>query len=206
MREIILASASPRRKELLSILGLDFKVCPSRACEDKFNEGGAADLVCSVSREKAREVGNREQGLIIGADTVVSLERDILGKPRDAEEALYMLERLAGTTHRVFTGVAVLDPPTAREVVAYEETLVRFRPAKKEELWGYVATGEPLDKAGAYAIQGLGSVFISGIEGCYFNVVGLPLFRLNQILTSFGVSIFSKEVANGGRGGIEADD
>ncbi len=205
MKKIVLASGSPRRKELLSILGLDFDICPSRFHEDNINNPVPEEFVLEAAREKGREVGARKKGLIVAADTVVCWEKEILGKPVDEEDALKMLEKLAGTTHRVLTGVAIWDPPTGKEAVKYEETLVCFRPAKRNELLGYIATGEPMDKAGAYAIQGRGSVFVSGIRGCYFNVVGLPLFLLSQMLASFGVDIFSKEEANGREGKFSTD-
>ncbi len=206
MKKLILASGSPRRKELLSVLGLNYEVCPSRFEEDNIDKTSAEEYVCEAARKKALEVGNRKQGLILAADTVVCLGEEILGKPVDEKDALKMLEQLAGTTHRVLTGVAIWDPPTGKEAVQYEETRVFFRSAKRDELLGYIATGEPMDKAGAYAIQGLGSIFVSGIEGCYFNVVGLPLFRLSQMLASFGVYIFPKEEADGRKGEVSTDD
>ncbi len=206
MRKLILASGSPRRKELLSVLGLKYEVCPSKFKEDNIVKTSAEEFVCATARKKAQEVGNRKQGLILAADTVVCLGEEILGKPVDEKDALEMLEKLAGTTHRVLTGVAIWDPPTGKEAIQYEETRVFFRTAKRDELLEYIATGEPMDKAGAYAIQGLGSIFVSGIEGCYFNVVGLPLFRLSQMLASFGVDIFSKEEADGRKGEVSTDD
>ncbi len=206
MRKLILASGSPRRKELLSVLGLKYEVCPSKFKEDNIVKTSAEEFVCATARKKAQEVGNRKQGLILAADTVVFLGEEILGKPVDEKDALEMLEKLAGTTHRVLTGVAIWDPPTGKEAIQYEETRVFFRTAKRDELLEYIATGEPMDKAGAYAIQGLGSIFVSGIEGCYFNVVGLPLFRLSQMLASFGVDIFSKEEADGRKGEVSTDD
>ena len=202
---IVLASSSPRRRELLKKLGLDFSVVPSTVQEEKIKAKSAEEFVCKAARVKAQDVGKKTDGLVIAADTVVCQGEKILGKPRDSEQALEMLEGLAGTTHQVLTGVAIFFPPSQKEVVDFESTLVQFRPAEKEELRGYVATKEPMDKAGAYAIQGLGAVFVSRIEGCYFNVVGLPLFRLYQMLTSFDVNIFSKEGRHGGKGRFGTD-
>jgi len=200
MVQIILASSSPRRQELLQRLGLAFEKRAAAVEESMPGEAGMikpAGLVKKLAVEKARavagEVDKSGTTLVIGADTVVVHQGKVLGKPSGAEEAEAMLRRLQGSTHEVFTGLAVVQVSggrKGREEIACERTLVRFRPISDEEIRRYVATGEPLDKAGAYAIQGLGAVFVEGIEGCFFNVVGLPLARMAKMLSSFGVSVF----------------
>ncbi|MEW5899119.1 MAG: Maf family protein, partial [Bacillota bacterium] len=134
----------------------------------------------------AREVS---EGLVIGADTIVVCQGRILGKPAGTEDAEKMLSFLQGKEHDVYTGLAVLQKPSLRMVTAHERTKVKFKPLNPEQIRRYAATGEPLDKAGAYAIQGLGAVLIESIEGCYFNVVGLPLALLAEILLEFGVDV-----------------
>jgi septum formation protein len=152
-------------------------------------------VACALAVEKARAVaaGYGPETLVIGADTLVVIDGYVLGKPRDEAEALAMLVRLQGRTHEVVTGLAVVPGPVGegarREVVDAVVTEVTFRPAERGELERYAATGEPLDKAGAYAIQGRGCVFIESIRGCYFNVVGLPVFRLARMLSEFGVPV-----------------
>jgi len=197
---IILASASPRRRELLALICPDFEVIPSR-----FNEsetGGsvsARDHVAASAAEKARDVASGvSQGIVIGADTVVALNEHILGKPDNKEDAVRMLRLLSGKTHQVYTGihVIVVRPSAAAhdhpaEQSAVECTDVRFRELEENTIRRYVATGEPLDKAGAYAIQGRGSVLIEGISGCFFNVVGLPIHRLSLILAELGLEVLA---------------
>jgi septum formation protein len=192
---IILASASPRRAALLAQVGLPFRVHPSSLNE----EGGSAHLgneapetvACRLARAKAEEVAARVgRGLVIGADTTVVCDGIAYGKPRDAEEARAILLRLAGRTHQVITGVAVVEAETGRAEVAVAVTQVRMRAFDAAEAAAYVATGEPLDKAGAYAIQGRGALLVEGIEGDYSNVVGLPLIMLATLLRRFGVSVW----------------
>lgn len=197
MRRIILASASPRRQELLRLIVECFEVVPAHLLEEVPSHLLDPEAVVSfLAAEKARAVaaGYSSEAVVIGADTVVAIDGCLLGKPRDPAEALEMLDRLQGRTHEVITGLAVMpgqaegkQGPVLVEAVVTE---VAFRPAEREELERYVATGEPLDKAGAYAIQGRGCVFIEGIRGCFFNVVGLPVFRLAQMLRTFGVRGF----------------
>lgn len=194
MRDIVLASASPRRKQLLEQLGLEFSVIASKVTEivaPGLLPGAVAE---SLAGQKARDVANSlRSGLVIGADTIVVQQSKegyvILGKPEDALQAAEMLEMLSGSTHQVITGLALVDVETGRESLAHEVTTVNFRKLEAEEIAAYVATGEPLDKAGSYGIQGLGAVLVTGIEGCYFNVVGLPLVRLGMMLKEFGVSV-----------------
>ena len=188
--DIILASQSPRRKELMGQIGLKFKVISPNVDEHMEGNPSPAQLVEELSLRKAQAVraGADEDDLIIAADTVVVLDGAVLGKPEDEREAFAMLSALSGNSHRVYTGVTVLQGD--RAVTGHEETRVTFRELEPEEISHYIATGEPMDKAGAYGIQGLGAMLVSGIEGDYFNVVGLPIFRLSRILAGFGLDLF----------------
>jgi len=190
MKPIILASASPRRKQLLEQIGLPFEVLVSGVDEEVpagLEHGEVAEyLAVSKARAVARQV---DEGLVIGADTIVVQNHVILGKPNNPEEARAMLASLQGTGHRVITGVAVIDAVSGREELGHETTRVFFRDLSREEIAAYVASGEPMDKAGAYGIQGLGALLVDRIEGCYFNVVGLPLTRLALMLKGFGINI-----------------
>jgi septum formation protein len=181
---LILASRSPRRRKLLAQLGLDFEVHPSDLDENATNHRLPEQLVEQLALEKARAVAARfPEALTLGADTIVVLDGDVLNKPADEAEARAMLRRLSGRTHTVYTGVALVHPASQREVVDYEATEVTFAPLTDAEIDAYVATGSPLDKAGAYGIQDdYGAVFIRRIEGDYYNVVGLPLHRLYRML------------------------
>lgn len=191
MSKLILASASPRRAYLLRQVGLEFQVIPSRFDEDDTLKMSPKELALHFSRSKAEEVALRvEEGIIIGADTVVSLHGELLGKPQSTEEAFLTLKKLRGDVHQVTTGLAVIDKGKNVTRTAYSTTRVWFRPVKEEEITAYIATGEPMDKAGAYGIQGRAAMFVNKIEGCYFNVVGLPLSKLAEILAEFRVKIF----------------
>lgn len=183
--ELILASSSPRRQELLRQIGLHFAVIPSKL-EEKTAERNPAKRVKALALAKAQEVAERTgHGLVLGADTIVVNGGRILGKPGSSAEAAAMLRILSGRTHRVYTGIALVDAATGRSRAVTECTLVKFRSLSEREIEAYVASGEPLDKAGAYGIQGHAAVFISGIKGCYSNVVGLPLSRFWQLLQDF---------------------
>lgn len=188
--KLILASASPRRQELLRQLGLDFEVIPS-SIEERISPGTEPDMAAmKLAESKAVDVAHRvEDGLVIGADTVVALDDCILGKPKDEEEAREMLERLSGRWHRVFTGIAVINKATLEKVTTCEESRVKFKDITAAEIENYIRTGEPMDKAGAYGIQGKGALLVEKIEGCYYNIVGLPLFKLSLVLSHFGVKI-----------------
>lgn len=194
--QIILASNSPRRKELLEQIGLrDFKVSAPNV--DESVEAGLSpdQIVEELSLRKARAVkraGPRD--IVIGADTVVALDGAVLGKPRDPGDAFSMLTTLSGREHRVYTGVTVLQGE--RAVTEHEETAVVFRALEPGEIRGYIATGEPMDKAGAYGIQGLGALLVEEIHGDYFNVMGLPLLRLARMLEEFGVVLLGPEAAS----------
>ena len=211
----ILASASPRRRELLRQIGAEFQVLPAKG-EEVITSTEPAQVVLELSMQKAKETaehvrrfgtkGIREEGcflpeeekrksekfLILGADTVVALEGEILGKPKDQADAVRMLQRLSGSTHSVFTGVTlILQKPESEEMISFfEETKVFMHKITDREIEAYVKTGEPLDKAGAYGIQGRFAAFIRGIEGSYTNVMGLPAGRLYQEL---------KELMRGGQ-------
>ena len=186
MKRIILASQSPRRRELLTQIGLKFEVIPSTV-EEVITSANPVEVVQELAQQKARdvaEVAGREMAkdslLVIGADTIVVYEGKILGKPEDKEDAVRMLTMLQGKEHSVYTGVALLSGE--REIVFAEETRVQMCPMTPEEILWYVNTGEPMDKAGAYGIQGLCARFIRQIQGDYNNVVGLPVGRIYQEL------------------------
>ena len=183
MQTLILASASPRRRELLAQAGFVFEVHPAHISEDPLTGEDPIAYVVRLAREKAQAVFDElrdPDAIVLGADTTVTLDEHILGKPEDAADAARMLRLLSGRTHRVMTGVAVVTAKGAE--VAAEVTGVRFLALSDKEIAAYVATGEPTDKAGAYAIQGRAARWIPRIEGCYFNVVGLPLALVSTML------------------------
>ena len=184
--DFILASASPRRREILSLAGYTFEVVTSDA-DESFPEGTPPErAVIELAQRKAEAVAVlRPSDTIVSADTVVYCDGRILGKPADAQDAFEMLSLLSGREHSVFTGVTLLTPD--REVTFSVETRVKFRELCEEEIRGYIATGEPLDKAGAYGIQGRGALLAERIDGDFFNVVGLPVSRLNTVLRENGV-------------------
>lgn len=185
--KIVLASQSPRRKELLGRMGVEFVTQASKIDESAFDGLEARELVATLSREKAQWIARQLDGetLVIGADTVVVRDGAALGKPKDAEDAVAMLLSLSGRDHQVCTGVTVCRGD--RVLTQVEETQVTFRELTEAEVRQYVSTGEPMDKAGAYGIQGLGGLLVEGIRGDYSNVVGLPVCRLGQMLKDFGV-------------------
>lgn len=186
--KIILASQSPRRRELLSRMGIThFDVLPAQGEEHIDHSLPAGLLVEALARQKAAEIAAcaPPDAVIIAADTVVALDNEILGKPHTAQEAAEMLQKLSGRQHTVYTGVAVRQNDT--ELVEREAAQVHFRPLSPQEIRAYIATGEPMDKAGAYGVQGYGCLFVEGIVGDYYNVMGLPVCRLGRILKSFGV-------------------
>ena len=187
--KIILASGSPRRRELLAGLGWNFEVIPPQVDEKKIDGEPPAELVKRLAEEKASSVASRFLGnWVLGADTVVALEGRILGKPNSEGEAAEMIAELSGRTHSVFTGVALIAPD-GRKLINAEETRVTFRPLEKEDILAYIALGESMDKAGAYAIQERGTLLAERIDGCYFNVVGLPLFRVSQMFAEMGIEL-----------------
>jgi septum formation protein len=183
---LILASASPRRREILRRAGIACRVRPARVDETPQPGESASRYVRRLAREKAEAVA-RPGELVLGADTVVVIGKSrLLGKPRDEREAARMLRQLSGRMHRVLTGVCLLDAAAGRSRTAVVETRVWFRPLGRAEIAAYVASGEPMDKAGAYAIQGLASKFVERIDGCYFNVMGLPVSWVYRLLKAAG--------------------
>jgi septum formation protein len=182
--EVVLASNSPRRRELLKLLFEDFTVLPANV-DETIPEGISVKTSAEyVATKKAQAIASTHRdSLVIGCDTMVIVGEKILGKPKDSQHCFEMLKTLSGVEHSVVTGVCVIH---GDKVVKFsEETKVRFYPLTDEEIHKYIATGEPFDKAGGYGIQGYGSLLVEGITGDYFNVVGLPVSRLNRILKSF---------------------
>ena len=205
MGQIILASASPRRKELLEQIGISFEICPAKG-EERITKSVPHEVVEELASQKAIEVASMVRTyeethqelvtpsdlMVIGADTIVSCGGQILGKPKDERDACRMLKLLSGGTHQVYTGVSIvlLDASgKAGQVTFHEKTDVTLRAMSEEEIRRYVATGEPMDKAGAYAIQGLAAMFVIGLDGDYYNVMGLPVCPLAMILRKFGVKL-----------------
>ena len=184
---LILASASPRRRELLACAGFEFEVRASHTDEIPWPGELPEYFARRVARDKALAVAAVELpgSLVLGADTIVVAGDEILGKPADPPDAARMLRRLSGIAHRVITGVCVVRSPQQVEALTHETTTVTFRSLDEAEIAAYVASGEPMDKAGAYGIQGLASKFVTRVEGCYFNVVGLPMVRVWELLKPF---------------------
>lgn len=189
---IVLASSSPRRRELLGNIGLEFEILTDDSDEEFVPGELPEDTVMRLSAQKARSVADRIDGdaLVIGADTVVAIDGKILGKPKDEQDAERMLTALSGRRNTVFTGVTVINTSDWKAVSEFERTDVKFRDISADEIRRYIKSGEPMDKAGAYGIQNLGALLIDGIDGDYFNVVGLPLCRLGMILKrEFGLTV-----------------
>jgi septum formation protein len=188
--KLILASASARRAKILRDAGLSFTVLSAAVDETPVSGESAQDMVQRLANAKAELVAARAVGpaIIIAADTTVVLDGHILGKPRTSDEARKMLEMLSGRTHSVLTGVTLIRLPDAEHRGFFETTHVQFAKLSNEEITKYLATGEPMDKAGAYGIQGRAGRYVPRIEGCYFNIVGLPLARLMQSITELGWS------------------
>ena len=190
MSRIILASASPRRRELLERLSLpELIIRPAQGDERMPDTDDPAEIVRTLSRQKAEEVARdfEKSDVIIAADTIVWFEGRALGKPKDPADAAAMLRRLSGRTHSVFTGVCVISGGILLSEA--EESLVRFRQMSEKEIASYVASGEPMDKAGAYGAQGLGGLFVERIEGSFSNVIGLPMCRLGNMLKKVGLEL-----------------
>jgi septum formation protein len=188
--KIVLASASPRRAEILRTVGWSFETLPVDIDETRRPEEKAVDYVRRLAREKADAAAVRQPASILAADTTVTIDDHILEKPVDVRDAMRMLRLLNNRWHTVLTGIAVINHETSRTIVAHEETEVKFAAMSEEEMDWYVKTGEPMDKAGAYAIQGLGARFIQEIKGDYFNVVGLPIRLVYEV---FVESLSQKE-------------
>ena len=206
MGQIILASASPRRRELLEQIGIDFEICPAKG-EEIITKERPEEVVAELAAQKAREVagmikiyGKQHEELVtpqdimvIGADTVVAFREEILGKPKDEEDAYRMLSLLAGNVHGVYTGVSILllsASGRVGEISFFEKTKVAMRQMDDAEIRRYIATGEPMDKAGAYGIQGKCAVYIDKIDGDYNTVVGLPVAAIYRELKKVGIDIY----------------
>jgi septum formation protein len=190
MCKIILASGSPRRRELLKSLGVNFEVKPSEIDEsinnitDKpFNE--AKILAYKKAKDIAKDL---ELGLVIGADTIVYYDGKIYGKPKDDNDAFEILSLLSGNVHQVITAISIIDCQTKKEHTDFEISNVKFSTLSKDRINSYIKTGEHTDKAGAYGIQGKGALFVENISGCYFNIVGLPLNKLDKMMNKFSVN------------------
>ncbi|MEK7130463.1 MAG: Maf family protein, partial [Patescibacteria group bacterium] len=193
-RKIILASTSPRRKELLRQIGLDFEVVPSDFEEDMSQKLSNKDLVMTLALGKAKAVADKfKKGIVIGADTFVVYGGKRIGKPKDKNDARKMLRLLSGKTMKIYSGLAVIDVQNKKELLDCEVALVKMSKLSNKEIDDYIKTGEPLDKAGAFAVQGIGDVFIEKISGCYSSVVGLPLRSLYKNLKKLGINIFDFE-------------
>ena len=190
MTHVVLASASPRRRALLSALGIPLEVIVSDVAE--VFEGTPAEMVVTNARAKRDDVVSRLSGpaLVIAADTLVFLGDHVLGKPADAQEARAMIARLSGRTHQVLTGLAVIDTATAKRTEGFETTDVTFRALAPDEIGRFVDAVNPVDRAGAYTVDGPGSLLVARYDGCYQNVLGLPIIRLDSLLREIGHSLF----------------
>jgi septum formation protein len=194
-KKLILASSSPRRQELIRTLGLAYEIKISDVNEHTEPGMSPADIVEHLSSRKARAVyeiykeQGQHSGIVIGSDTIVVLGGEVLGKPRDREDAARMLASLQGRTHHVYSGISCVDLQDGRELLAHRVTAVFMKPLTDSQIEHYIETGEPMDKAGSYAIQGVGATIIERIEGDYFNVVGLPMSLLSDLLRQFDIAV-----------------
>jgi len=186
MKTIIIASSSPRRKEILEKTGLPFIIDPSNSDEDMTQNLEPKDLAKALSLAKAKDVAKRHKNaIVIGADSIITLNGKVLGKPHTEERAIEMLTELSGSIHSAITGYTIIDTDSGKIVSDAVETKIYFRKLTQDEIKNYVATGKPLDKAGAYAIQGKGALFVEKIEGDYYNIMGLPLSAVVEKLKEF---------------------
>lgn len=190
-KKLILASASPRRKELLENLGYEFQIIPADIDETVNGSKSPEEIVKELALQKASHIANNIDypAVIIGSDTIVVIDNTILGKPENTEDAYKMLKLLSGRSHQVISGIAIIDTSNNNKIVESASSDVYFRPISEKEITDYISTKEPMDKAGAYAIQGLASTFIEKINGCYNNIVGLPLFKVTRALKEFDLDI-----------------
>lgn len=189
---IVLASASQRRQELLKRIFEDFRITVSNFDEGSVNfNGDCGEYVKKLALGKAQDVANKEtsESMVIGCDTIVYFNGTILGKPKDKDEAFSMLKVLSGNIHKVYSGIALVNSDTGAVKTDFVSTDVYFSKLSDKQILEYVASGEPMDKAGAYGIQGKGGIFVEKICGCYYNVVGLPLNRLYDMLKEMGVNL-----------------
>lgn len=193
-QKIILASTSPRRHGLAQQMGLDFEIVPSDYEEDMTMKLTPEKLAMTLAYGKAADVAKkRNDGIVLGIDTFISFKGEKLGKPHTKEKAFSLLKKFSGKKLQVYSGVALIDCKTKKEIKDYEVSEVYFRKITDDEIKKYIETGEPLDKAGAFAIQGLGSIFIKKVNGCYANIVGFPIANIYKNLTKLGVNIFEHE-------------
>ncbi len=189
--KIILASSSPRRKELLEKMGLEFEIIPSSYEEDMTEPLPPYELIMKLAKGKAEDVAKRvKSGIVIGVDTFVVFENKKLGKPKDESDAYNALKLISGKNIEVYSGICIIDVELKKEIVDFEVSTVKIKELSDDEINAYIASGEPLDKAGSFAIQGMGSIFIERITGSYSNIVGLPVNKLYSHLKEFGVNIF----------------
>ena len=196
-KKIILASTSPRRHGLAQDMGLEFEISPSNYEEDMSLNLSPEELAKVLAFGKAKDVAeSRKEGIVIGIDTFIVFEGKKLGKPKSKEDAFNMLKSFSGKWQEVYSGVSVIDCETKKEINDCEITKVKFRELDDSEINKYVSTGEPMDKAGAYGIQGLGSILIERIEGCYFNIMGFPIYNVYKNLQKLGVNVFEYEKWN----------
>lgn len=190
-KKIVLASASPRRKELLDTIKLQFEIIPADIDETLESDRFSLDVIEKLALDKALDVSKRINypALIIGSDTVVVINDQVLGKPKDKEDAFSMLKMLNGKTHKVISAIAIYNTAQDKTLVDSVSSEVTFREMTDKEITNYIDSGEPMDKAGAYAIQGIGGIFVSSICGCYSNIVGISVFKLAEMLKIFGISV-----------------
>lgn len=190
-KKIILASASPRRKELLERIGLQFEIIPSNADENIEGQEFSEKLIEQLAIDKATDVAKKtkKSALVIGADTIVVCQNKVLGKPIDKDDAREMIKHLSGNIHEVVTGIAIIDTETNTTLSDFLVTKVKFKELTDLEIENYLSTDEPYDKAGAYAAQGIGAMFIEEINGCYNNVVGLSVYKLSEMMKKLGYNL-----------------
>lgn len=190
-RKIILVSTSPRRNGLLQQIGLEFEVIPSKYKEDMSLKLKPKEMVMAFAQGKAIDVAkDLKEGVVIGVDTFVVFKGEKLGKPKSKENATKILKIISGKNINVFSGICIIDIDNGKKILEHEVTKVKLKKLTDEEINNYVNTGEPLDKAGAFGIQERGAIFIEKIDGCYSNVVGLPLHCLYNNLKEIGINIF----------------
>ena len=195
MNQFVLASSSPRRAEILKGLKIDFDVIASNV-EEKFTKNIPCEIVNDLALSKAKDVSSKvgRKKIIIAADTIVYRDGVILGKPASRDDAYNMLKMLSGSSHKVMTGLCIIDNRYDKIYQEHEETTVYFKELSDIEIWNYIDTGEPMDKAGSYGIQGFGGLFVEKIDGCYFNVVGLPIHKFYLMMGKIGVNLLVREV------------
>ena len=189
---IILASASPRRKEILENANVKFKIMSSDIEELTLEGESPCQMVMRLAFEKGINIADKQKSdLVISADTIVVLDNNVLGKPKDEKEARYMIESLSGKTHQVITGISLINLENNKKIIDYVISNVKFKNLSEEDINGYISTNESLDKAGAYGIQGYGALLVDEIQGDYFNIVGLPISRLSDLLKKhFNINLF----------------